>query len=99
MAIYCGAYRTFRNTAAKVKFFGLEAGDWAGMGAVVALCSRLFPSLIWTALVSAGLWSWLYFVKGRKPQGWTQAVALYLVSSKNLLVDLEPRPAGAVQYV
>ncbi|MEK7280977.1 MAG: hypothetical protein AAB037_01320 [Chloroflexota bacterium] len=83
--------KTYRNIEAKAKFFGLEVGDWAALATTLAILSRLSPSFLFNLGLVSALWAWMYFIKAKRPPGYTQSWLLFhLALPRALLVEIEP---------
>ena len=81
--------RTYRNIAAKIRFFGLELGDWGALAAVTGLLFSLVGSLTFNAIAVALLWAWMRWIKAKKPDGFTSLFVAFQGSPKRFLCDLE----------
>lgn len=87
------SFKTFRNLDARARFLGLEIEDWGILVLSIGLTLGL-PISLFSALIIVGcLWSWMFFVKTRRPPGWTESLLKYLVSPKVLDVGLEFKDA------
>lgn len=83
--------RTYRNIAAKVRFFGLELGDWGALAAVTGLLFSVMSKLLINMTAVALLGAWMKFIKAKKPEGFTGVYLSFLGSPKTLLCEQEIR--------
>lgn len=81
--------KTYRNIAAKVKFFGLEVGDWGALAAVSGALFAISEVLSLNLGATIGLWLWLYRFKARKPEGYTSCLLTRLRSPRALHIAKE----------
>ena len=81
--------RTYRNIAAKIRFFGLELGDWGALAGITGLVFSLVSNLWINAGVVALLWAWMRWIKAKKPEGFTTIFMAYQGSPKTLLCETE----------
>ena len=81
--------KSYRNISAKIRFFGLEVGDWGVLAAVSGASFSVVESLLFNIGLVFGLWLWMRQIKAKKPEGYTTALVTFWGSPRALHVKPE----------
>lgn len=81
--------KTYRNISAKIRFFGLEIGDWGALAAAAGAVFAVSSNILLNGAAMAALWVWMRKVKSAKPEGYTMAWLSLRGSPKKYLCGVE----------
>lgn len=84
--------KTYRNISAKIKFFGLEIGDWGTLAAAAGALFAISNCMTVNLLLTAAIWVWMFRVKGRRAEGYTLSRIMHHTGPQTFIVDTERNP-------